>query len=57
MNEDNDKVLVGIIIRNWKTSEKPPSVYICEYCTPICARDAKGWNNWGMSAVMEIIKK
>lgn len=52
-----DKVLLGIIIKNWKVSGRPPGGGICKYCTPICARDAKGWNNWGMSAVIEIIKK
>lgn len=50
-------MLLGIIIKNWKVLGKLPSGNLCEYCTPICARDAKGWNNWGMSAALEITKK
>ena len=48
---------VPLQIVNWgKSDGTPPSARESKMSNPICAREAKGFNNWGQTGVL-VIKK
>lgn len=57
MSEANNKFLIAVRVQNWHKEGKEPRAELYEYSTPLCSRDWRGWSNWGMSAVVEIIKR
>ena len=48
---------ISLQIINWVRGDgTPPSAKLCRYCSPICAREAKGFNNWGQTGILTIRK-
>lgn len=47
---------VPILITNWVSTKEKPSARQIKKCNTLCARDYKGFNNFGMTAVLVIRK-